>query len=234
MNWYLVLLAGAIGYLAGSLSFARIMVRLVAPGQQITGMDVGPAGQEMHVSAVSGTAVSIKLGPKYGMLTALLDILKVALPTLAFKLLYPGQPYFLVTAALGIVGHDWPLYYRFQGGRGLSAIYGGFLVVDFIGTLVTAIAGMFVGLALKKIVLSYLLGLWLLIPWVWFRTHDPARLAYLVWANVLFVLAMIPEIREIQKRQREGTAQEFTDAMEATPMGKMIKRMGQKLHLIPE
>jgi len=41
---------------------------------------------------------------------------KVAIPTLVFKLLYPQDPYLLIAAAAGMVGHIWPVFNRFKGG----------------------------------------------------------------------------------------------------------------------
>lgn len=231
MEWQIVLLAGVIGYLTGSVSFARIVSRLADPDVEITGIEL----EDMHVDAISGTAVSMKLGPRLGGLTAILDILKVAVPTLVFRLLYRGEPYFLVTAALGLVGHNWPLYYRFRGGRGLSAIYGGFLVIDWVGALVTSLVGMSLGMfVLQDVLVSYLAGLWLMIPWIWFRTHDFAYLAYVVFVNLVYFAAMTPEIRQVMELRRAGKASNASEAMEATPMGKMIKKMVSRFGLFED
>jgi glycerol-3-phosphate acyltransferase PlsY len=234
MEWRILLLAVIVGYLFGSISFARVINRLVAPEQEITGMELDTGSTEkIRVETVSGTSISMKLGAKYGGITAILDILKVAIPTLAFKLGYREAPYFLATAAMGLIGHNWPLYHRFKGGRGLSAIYGGFLVIDWVGSLVTSFAGMFLGLAvLRNVLVSYLAGLWLMIPWLWFRTRDLAHLAYAIFVNVIFVLAMIPEFRMIRDLKQRGTEGDFAEAMESTPMGRMIKKMANRVGLL--
>jgi glycerol-3-phosphate acyltransferase PlsY len=234
MEWRILLLAVIVGYLFGSISFARVINRLVAPEQEITGMELDTGSTEkIRVETVSGTSISMKLGAKYGGITAILDILKVAIPTLAFKLGYREAPYFLATAAMGLIGHNWPLYHRFKGGRGLSAIYGGFLVIDWVGSLVTSFAGMFLGLAvLRNVLVSYLAGLWLMIPWLWFRTRDLAHLAYAIFVNVIFVLAMIPEFRMIRDLKQMGAEGDFAEAMESTPMGRMIKKMANRVGLL--
>jgi glycerol-3-phosphate acyltransferase PlsY len=236
MDWQILLLAAIVGYLFGSISFARVINRIVAPEQEITGMELDTGSTEkMWVEAVSGTSISMKLGAKYGGITAVLDILKVAIPTLAFKLGYRDGSYFLATAAMGLIGHNWPLYHRFKGGRGLSAIYGGFLVIDWIGSLVTSFAGMFLGIVvLRNVLVSYLAGLWLMIPWVWFRTRDLAHLIYVVFVNVIFVVAMIPEIRNIRDRRRRGVQGDFAGAMEATPMARGIKRIANRFGLLQD
>lgn len=236
MNLQIALLAAIAGYLLGSISFARIINRLVAPEEQITGIEVETSSKEMlRVETVGGTSISMRLGAKYGGITALLDMLKVAIPTLAFRFAYPQAPYFLITAAMGLVGHNWPLYHRFKGGRGLSAIYGGFLAIDWIGSLVTSIVGMVLGLAvIKDVFVSYLAGLWLMIPWLWFRTHDLAHLAYVVFVNVIFIVAMMPEIRMMRDLRRRGMLDDMATAMEATPMTRGIKKIAQRFGMLRE
>lgn len=233
MDWVMALIAAGVGYLVGSLSFARIVVSIVAPDQELTGIDLGEAGDGRHVDAISGTAVSMTLGPKYGGMTAILDILKVALPALVFRLLFPDQSYFLISAALGLIGHNWPIYYKFKGGRGLSAIYAGYLVLDFWGTLITAVAGMILGVVvLKMVYVSYLAGLWLMIPWIWFRTRNLAYLGYVLYTNLVFALVLVPEIKKTVQSRREGKGKDFSQSMDLTPMGKMISQMATRLGLL--
>lgn len=234
MDTGIALLSLVVGYLLGSISFARVIMKWAAPGEELTGMELDTAGGEkFRVEMVGGTAISVKLGAKYGVLTAVLDILKVVFPALAFKLLYAGMPYYLMVATMGIVGHNWPLYHRFKGGRGLSPMVGGFLVADWLGTLVTSVLGMFLGLALfRNIFLSYLLGPWLMIPWLWFRTRDPWHVAYAVVANLLLVLATVPEIRTMRDHRRRGIQGDMAAQMEATPMLRGMRKMANWLGLM--
>lgn len=236
MELGIVLLSAAAGYLLGSISFARIIMRLVAPDEELTGMELDTGGAEpVRIRTVGGTAISVKLGAKYGLLTASLDILKAAAPALVLKLLYPGMPYYLIAATMALVGHNWPLYHQFRGGRGQSPMYGGFLVADWIGTLITSVVGMFLGLAvLRNVLSSWLLGPWLMIPWLWLRTRDPWHVAYAVVVNLLFVLAMIPEFRNIRDRRRRGVQGDMMGALESTPMGRGIRRMANWLGLMRE
>ena len=99
------------------------------------------------------------LGARYGCLVGILDILKAAIPSLVFKLWMPDAPYYLLAAALAVVGHNWPIYYRFQGGSGLSPSYGGMLVVDWLGVVVTNILGLAGDLVIRNPLLSS--GIWL-------------------------------------------------------------------------
>ena len=226
------LIAGAVGYLLGSLSFARIVVGLFAPQVNIAegaSLVLPGAEESLHLDVVSGTAVAAKLGERYGCLTAILDMLKVAAPTLAFQLAYPDASYFLLTAIMGVVGHNWPLYYQFKGGRGLSAIYGGLLVIDPIGTVVTSIVALVLGLLIKNVFVCYSGGTWLMIPWIWFRTGNPAYLVYVVAVNIIYLVALIPEIRIMRDRRWRLVQSDFDMALGATPMGRGLKKMAARL-----
>jgi glycerol-3-phosphate acyltransferase PlsY len=234
MDPLLAVVSAVGGYLLGSISFARVINRFVAPGTQMDGMDMSlPNSEETaHFDGISGTAVSVKLGAKWGGITSVLDILKVAIPTLVLRLVFRGMPYYLLVAAGGLVGHVWPAYYRFRGGRGLSPIYGGFLVLDFVGSLVTAVAGMFFSIVvLRNLIISYMAGLWLMIPWVWFRTHDLAQLTYVVFANIMFVVAMIPDLKRVLALRRSGVNPSMEEIMESMPMTRMIKKMSSRVRL---
>jgi glycerol-3-phosphate acyltransferase PlsY len=180
----------------------------------------------MRLRAVSGTAVSIHLGPKYGCLTSLLDMLKVALPVAFFRLVFPAQPYFLITAITSIIGHNWPIFYDFKGGSGLSPTYGGMLVISPIGVIVTAFGGLVLGLfVLRNVVVVYLAGLWLMIPWLWFTTYDLWYLVYGLIVNLLFFIAMIPEIKTVRAHQKRGIGTEIQAGLDMTPMGRMMSKM---------
>jgi glycerol-3-phosphate acyltransferase PlsY len=232
MDWQIVVLALGAGYLIGSLSFARIVARLVAPGSSVTVVETPTAepGKTVSFEIASATTVGAKLGSRYGMLTAVLDILKVLIPALVFKTLYPGQPYFLICAIAGMVGHIWPIYYRFKGGRGMSAAYAGMLAVDWIGVLVCWLLGTVLGFALRDAFVAYLGGIWLFIPWIWFRTHNLGYLLFAIAVNVILMIALIPEIRTYIQYQQAGKAASFTEGMESTPMGrelfKVVRRLG--------
>jgi glycerol-3-phosphate acyltransferase PlsY len=220
----------------GSISFARIIMRFVAPDMEMTGIELMSAkGKEkIHISSFSGTAVSMKLGGKWGGFTGILDILKVLLPALVFRFAFRGAPYYLIVASMGMVGHNWPVYYRFKGGRGLSPMTGGFLAVAPVGTIVTSMASLFLGFKLKRVLLSYMLGPWLMIPWIWLRFGDIAHVGYALLVNVLFGVAMIPDIRGMIDRRRRGVSGNYAQAMEMTPQGRSMKKLGIRLGMIKE
>ena len=88
----------------------------------------GSEGQRLQT--VGATSASIKLGPRVGCTIGILDILAVV-PVFIIKLLYPEQFYYLMASVFVVVGHNWPIYYRFRGGGGMSPTYQGFLRSGF-------------------------------------------------------------------------------------------------------
>jgi glycerol-3-phosphate acyltransferase PlsY len=236
MNPWIASAAAVGGYLVGAVSMARIITRLVAPSIKITDrFEVGLEGSDrtLTLGTVSASWVSHHVGSKWGFLTYVLDMLKIVIPAVALRTIWPAEPYFLVAAAAGVAGHIWPVYYGFKGGRGISAIYGGFLVIDWVGFLICSLGGMLLGrVVLRDVLAAYMAGVLLLVPWVFFKTHDPAYVIYAVGVNVFFVIAMRPEIRSYERLKREAKWDDPVAVIELSGMGRGLLKMGRKLGLI--
>jgi glycerol-3-phosphate acyltransferase PlsY len=231
------LLALLIGYLCGSISFARLVARLAAPNRDITDTKLAIKGtdEKYDMGAVSATTVSIHLGPRLGFLTAVLDMLKIVAPLLAFRWWYPAEKYFLLVAVAGMIGHIWPVWYGFKGGRGLTAVYGALLAIDFIGAFVTFFGGMALGIfVLRDLLVAYTAGLWLLIPWLWFRTSDLDYVWYAVAANVIYVLSMLPDIRKYLDFKRRGLNADISEVVQLTGMGRGMYRVAKRFGMLKE
>ena len=225
-----------ISYLLGSISFARLVVN-VWTGRDVTEFEVAVDGTDEKYKApsIGGNTVSTRLGARGGMIVGLLDIFKIMLPTLAFKSIYPEQPaYVLIAAVAGIMGHIWPIYYRFHGGSGFSAILGGLLVIDWPAALILPIAGLLLGLLVfRNLVVATLSWIWLIIPWFWWRTGgDPAYMLYAIAVNIIFLLAMVPEVQLAMKYKREGKYIEYgLGSLKAHPMGRGMLKMAKFFHV---
>jgi glycerol-3-phosphate acyltransferase PlsY len=225
--------AGVVGYLIGSVSFARLMVVGLASGANVPTIEheVPGSSEVFQSGSVSATAVRFQMGDRHGCLAALLDMLKALLPTLAFKVWQPGEPYYLITATMAIVGHNYPIFHGFKGGRGLATVYGGFFVLDWLGVLVTSLSGMLLGGLLGQVLMMRWAGLLLMIPWIWFRTHDLAELVYVLIANALFWFAMLPELRQYFRLRREGLLPPEEEVAEFMGMGR-VYRVVQRVSLV--
>ncbi len=231
MNPALAVLAFVVGYLLGAISFARVIARRLSPDKELSAIAVPvPETQEHYIfRSISATTIRMQYGPKYGCMTRALDMLKTLIPTALFRLAYPDAPYYWIVAAAAVIGHNWPIYYRFQGGRGQSPMLGGLLVIDPIGLLVTNVIGLLVGqYVIRRAVAAGSLWVILLIPWMMWR-DTAAGIAYAVIVNVAYWIAMLPELREYWRLQQQGDLTDIQRETEMWDMGRGMGRLGDLL-----
>ena len=155
-------LATVAAYLLGSLSFAVIVSRVMGLNDPRTYGSKNPGATNVLRSGSRKAAVA----------TLLLDALKAWLPMLAVRHL--GAPYGLEQGTLALVGlaaflgHLFPVFFRFAGGKGVATALG--VLLGISGWL-----GLVCG------------GVWLLMAWV-FRYSSLAALTAAVCAPVLYML----------------------------------------------
>jgi len=234
MNPILLFLVALVGYLLGSISFARLISRLVDPKADLRDitLPVQNSEEKMPMLAMGANTASIKYGPKVGCTAGLLDILKVFLPTLAVRLIYPAEPYYLVAATAGFIGHCWPVYYGFKGGRGISPFYGGMFAIDPLGALVVASASMFIGMVLlKELLFAYTGGVFLTIVWFAVTRGWSPELIYALVIGILFLVALIPEIKMVRGMYQKYGKGDMRQSMDTFPMGQAMLKLMDRLHL---
>ena len=107
------------GYLLGALPFSLWITRLVK------GVDVRDAG-----SGHSTTTNTIRqAGWVAGVFVLFLDIAKGFIPTYLALEYSPYSWVVPITAALTVVGHNWPVFAQFRGGMGLATAGGGIIAI---------------------------------------------------------------------------------------------------------
>jgi len=219
MTPFIVVISILVGYLFGSISFARIVAGRVKPEADITKY-IEPIPQSNLVyedDAVSATLVNLQVGWQYGCLTSILDMIKAIVPMIGFRLLYPDQPYDLIASAAAMVGHNWPLYHQFKGGRGESVVYGSMLVIDPLGAVVSNVAAVIFGIIIGQVHLVRWGGMLLLIPWLWLRTNNPFTIGYIIFVNVVFWIAMRKDVMQYYQIYKEDvfeTQAEWSDFLD--------------------
>lgn len=224
------------GYLIGSISSARLVTRIFAPDKKLperTELKLEGSDKTLNVGTISATTVSHHIGSKYGFLTYVLDVLKVAIPTLLTKIFFSEQPYFLFVATAALIGHIWPIYHKFRGGRGISAIFGGLFVLDWVGVFATSFIGMLAGLVIfRDVMVAYMAGVWLIIPWLWFRTHNVNYVLYAIAINIIFAIGMIPEMKSWLKIKNEEKWDDPVEVFQLQGMGRGLIKMAIKLGIL--
>ncbi len=125
MTHTLALLAALVGgYLVGSLSFAVILSRVF-----------GLADPRSYGSKNPGATNVLRSGNKpAALLTLAFDALKGYVPVLLVLIFGPrfglGETAAAFTGLAAFIGHLWPLFFRFQGGKGVATAAGVIMAVN--------------------------------------------------------------------------------------------------------
>jgi acyl phosphate:glycerol-3-phosphate acyltransferase len=202
------------GYLIGSISFARLVFAKLRPGEkpELIRIPTTDGQAELVSHAVGAANVMMAFGSRWGMLVTALDMLKAILPTLAMRLVFPDDPYYLVIAGAVLVGHLWPVWYKFSGGGGNSSIMGMMLVISPLGLLITHAGGMLIGRFAPM--LAFAGGVALTIPWFAFKDGlFSQEVAFAVVITILYLLADLKEIKEVKALKRKGHKMEYGHVM---------------------
>lgn len=119
----------AIGYLVGSICSAVIVCHIFGlPDPRTEGSKNPGATNVMRLS-----------GKKYGVIVLIADMLKGLLPVLAVKLLGADAIIASFTCLAAVVGHMYPIFFNFRGGKGVATLLGGLLGFHFmLGVMVIA------------------------------------------------------------------------------------------------
>jgi glycerol-3-phosphate acyltransferase PlsY len=128
MTLAFVLIAAA--YLAGSVSSAILVCRLIgAPDPRSTGSGNPGATNVLRVAGKHAAAVTLAG-----------DLLKGLLPVLVARLLGMTDLVLALCAVAAFLGHLYPLYFGFQGGKGVATLIGVLLALAWpLGLLFVAV-----------------------------------------------------------------------------------------------
>lgn len=147
MQWLYLVLCAIIGYLLGNVQTGLIVARLAK------GVDLRKYG-----SGGSGATNALRvLGKKYSAMTFVGDCLKGILAVVIGRLL-AGQDGGMVACLAVIVGHIWPAFYGFHGGKGAATSIGAILVLFPWQGLIMLAVGVVVLLITKIVSLGSIVG----------------------------------------------------------------------------
>jgi glycerol-3-phosphate acyltransferase PlsY len=123
-----------LGYLAGSVPFAFLLARL-------KGIDVRIAGS----GNVGAANVLRTTGPWRGVIVMSLDVAKGIGAVAIAHMLAGGTALIALTGAAAVVGHIYPVWLRFHGGKGVAVAAGVFTMLSPAATAVAV--GLFLVIA---------------------------------------------------------------------------------------
>ena len=115
-----IIITALVSYLLGSISPAILLGR--ARGINIKKEGSGNAGT---------TNVLRVMGGKAAIITLTVDILKGFLPALVFGMVFGNDVYGYIACIAAFIGHVFPVYYGFKGGKGVAVAFGGLLGVNW-------------------------------------------------------------------------------------------------------
>lgn len=158
-------------------------------------------------SGNAGTTNAIRtMGKTWGALVFILDILKVVVSFGVMWLIYKmfGKEFNSTTKSIyllaSVIGHSYPVYYNFHGGKGVAVFLMACILVDTKAALVCVTVGVIVILVSKMVSLGSILGsLLLLIVVLFMDTNFNFLILLLTVALVVF------NHRENIKRILNGT-----------------------------
>lgn len=145
MNIVQVIISALIGYILGCFQTAYIIGKL-AGKTDIRSHGTGNAG---------ASNVTMVLGWKYGAATAAADILKASLAVVAVNYIYPNSKELLfIAGAFAILGHIFPVFLKFKGGKGAASLIGMVLAIDFKLAVIAILAIVVITLVIDYIALG--------------------------------------------------------------------------------
>jgi glycerol-3-phosphate acyltransferase PlsY len=191
MNRTAALLVG-VGYLLGSLSFAVLLVR------RKTGRDIRTEGS----GNAGATNVLRAHGKGLALSVAALDIAKGAAAVLLVRMVTAEPRYAAAAGFAAILGHVFPLYYGFRGGKGVATAVGAFLVLAPVATLICV--GLFVAVVAitHYVSLGSIIAMVLLPPIAGGIFHAPGPVVAAAAGTAILVIL---KHRENLKRLVSGT-----------------------------
>lgn len=130
--WWQIAIIVILSYMCGNLSVARIISK--KKHADITKLGSGNPGT---------TNVLRNFGFKVGLINFILDILKGFVPTLVVMLVL-GNPIYTYAAGLSVIlGHIYPVCYKFKGGKGIATMIGVFFATrPIVMAIVVVVAGL--------------------------------------------------------------------------------------------
>lgn len=139
MVWWEILIIVIVSYFVGNVSFSRFLAG--TKKKDITKLGSGNAGS---------TNILRNFGLAYGIINLVLDILKGFVPAILAYYIFGRNLVYLYIAGISVmIGHIYPVVFKFKGGKGIASMLGVFLAADPIATLIVIVAALICWLLFK-------------------------------------------------------------------------------------
>ncbi|HJV46544.1 MAG TPA: glycerol-3-phosphate 1-O-acyltransferase PlsY [Bacillota bacterium] len=181
-----------IGYVLGSISFSYLIAKWKA------GIDI-----REHGSGNAGATNTLRvLGRGPGILVLFLDAIKGIVAILIVSGLLHGDEAQLAAAGFGaILGHNWPVFFGFRGGKGVATTIGVMAVISFYPFLISVLITILIIYFTRYVSLGSLV-FFILMPIIMYLKADPT--AFVIMAILVGIIGIIRHSANI-KRLIKGT-----------------------------
>ncbi len=183
-------LTAVMSYLLGSIPFGYLLVHL------FRGQDIRETG-----SGNIGATNVARSSPVLGLLTLVLDASKGMAAVAITRALYPAQPILVGLAGFcAVVGHVFPVWLKFHGGKGVATGLGSFLLVA--PKAIAMMVGIFaiILLLFRRVSLGSIIAVALLPVLAWLSNgyeNTPQILGYMAAASLLVIAKHQGNIRRL-------------------------------------
>jgi len=189
-------------YLLGSIPFGLLLAKLLG------GADVRRAGS----GNIGATNVARVAGPVAGMLTLILDAGKgAAAVLLAGRLSNESATWMMIAAFAALVGHCFPVWLKFKGGKGVATAAGVFVMLcppAFLGAVILFALIVLLWRYVSLGSISAAAAMPLLIYFLWAPHHAPPLV--ITFGTLAAALLIVYKHRGNLRRLVEGTEPKFS------------------------
>ena len=199
MDWFLATMLALVAYLVGSVPTAYIVVRLKqgADIRDLGSRNVG-ALNTFHQAGVARAAVVLVVDMAKG-------VLAISLPNWVGA---PGWAIYVAAVAV-LVGHNWPVFLRFRGGKGAATIFGISLVMLPYPTIIAVIPAIIIIALTKNVVIGLGVGFILVNALAVITRQGAGPIALCIFLSVMVLVTYGVGIRSqifnaIKTRQLRG------------------------------
>ncbi len=175
------------GYLLGSIPTAYIVSRLRK------GVDIRNVGS----GNMGGANVMREIGTREGVFVGLFDIAKGAGAILIAQALNVSELWVFGAGFAALVGHSFPVFAGFRGGRGSATIIGIFLVLTPKAILVALVVVAIPFFPTRRFMAALFIGFGLLPLFIWLLEGSLMLVRYALVIDLFMLVRNLPDLRRL-------------------------------------
>jgi glycerol-3-phosphate acyltransferase PlsY len=197
------IVAIVIGYLLGSIPFAYIVGRLKK------GVDIRDVGGG-NVGALNTYR---EIGPVYGLGVLAADIIKGVLAVFVARWLGLSIEWICVAGFAAVVGHNWPVFLKFKGGKGAATVLGVLVALTPVELLISAaIVIILIGITRNVRLALFALVLTPLLQWIFDKDmiYIYSALGLLLFIGIRTLIDLRIELAKADKKKSLFIDRDYT------------------------